>query len=73
MKTKTLIFIAATTLFAALGGIPAQTFAQNTQDQIITFDASPNGTTPAGINPSGEITGYYVDASFVTHGFLRKR
>lgn len=37
-----------------------------------TFD--PPGstfTTPVGINPAGAITGYYQDASFVTHGFLR--
>jgi hypothetical protein len=72
MKTKTLTLCAAMTLFVALG-ITAQTFAQKTQDQIITFDAGPNGTTPTGINPSGEISGWYYDASFVTHGFLRKR
>jgi hypothetical protein len=28
------------------------------------------GTNPGGMNPSGAITGYYVDASNVIHGFL---
>ena len=72
MRAKTLPSFAAMTLFVALG-ISAQALAQSTQDQIITFDAGPNGTTPTGINPTGEITGYYVDASFVTHGFVRDR
>jgi hypothetical protein len=29
------------------------------------------GTVPTAINPAGTITGYYVDASFVSHGFIR--
>jgi hypothetical protein len=70
MKTKTLTLFAAMTLFVALG-ITAQTFARKTQDQIITFDAGPNGTTPMSINPRGEITGWYYDASYVVHGFER--
>jgi len=42
-----------------------------------TFDApgagtGPNqGTLPLAIDPAGAITGYYVDASGVNHGFLR--
>jgi hypothetical protein len=73
MKTKTLTLCAAMTLFVALT-ISIQTFAQNTQDQFTTFDAAPNARTlPQSINPSGEITGYYADASnsSLTHGFVR--
>ncbi len=29
------------------------------------------GTFPVNINPTGEITGYYSDANFMEHGFLR--
>src|SRR6516164_874060 len=29
------------------------------------------GTFPLGINPAGTITGYYQDADFLGHGFLR--
>ena len=29
------------------------------------------GTIPAGINPSGAITGFWGDANGATHGFLR--
>jgi|SRR5215471_11457790 len=44
-----------------------------------TFDAPGADTTPGsfhgtaagGINPSGAIAGYYLDASGVNHGFLR--
>src|SRR6202047_3343948 len=31
----------------------------------------PSEFTPAGINPGGAITGFYVDASSVQHGFVR--
>src|SRR5437588_1652137 len=31
----------------------------------------PSEFTPAGINPAGTITGFYVDASSVQHGFVR--
>src|SRR5438876_2688441 len=31
----------------------------------------PSEFTPAGINPGGTITGFYVDASSVRHGFVR--
>jgi hypothetical protein len=38
-----------------------------------TFDApgAVNGTFPFAINPAGAITGFYYDANFVSHGFLR--
>jgi hypothetical protein len=40
---------------------------------FITFDVpgAVNGTYPAGFNPAGVITGYYNDAKFLGHGFLR--
>ena len=46
---------------------------------IITFDApgagtgSGLGTFPLSINSTGAITGYYTDANFLDHGFLRAR
>lgn len=70
MKLKTLALFSAMALFAALG-IRAQTPAPTTSGQIITFDVGPKGTYPFGINPSGEITGAFLDASSVLHGFLR--
>ena len=51
--------------------------------RMITFDVTPTppdpppgteagqGTIPQAINPAGAITGYYFDASNVSHGFLR--
>jgi hypothetical protein len=54
--------------------------ADGTFTQIDAPDAGtgpfPQGTfpsefTPAGINPAGAITGFYVDASSVQHGFVR--
>ena len=44
---------------------------------IITFDAPGSGTGPGqgtiplSNNPADAITGYYIDASNATHGFLR--
>lgn len=40
---------------------------------FVTFDvpAAVNGTLPFGINPAGAVTGYFYDANFVGHGFLR--
>jgi hypothetical protein len=32
---------------------------------------APGGSKALGINPEGEITGYYLDVNFVAHGFLR--
>jgi hypothetical protein len=29
------------------------------------------GTFPSDVNPAGAITGYYIDADGVYHGFLR--
>jgi hypothetical protein len=58
--------IAVTALLVGLFSIG---YAQN----ITTFDV-PGSTSTGGaaINPAGQITGSYLDANFVTHGFLRK-
>src|ERR1700688_1230781 len=42
---------------------------------IITFDApgAVNGTEALAMNPAGSITGFYFDANFVPHGFLRAK
>jgi len=72
--------MSAITLLAALA-IPPRLAAQDNWDgrhaKLILFDA-PNegtgagqGTFPFDINPAGAITGYYIDASSVYHGFLR--
>ena len=71
MKPSIFTLFAAMTLFAALG-IMAQTLKSNTENQIITFDAGPLENHATSINPSGEITGWYADASRAhAHGFLR--
>lgn len=47
------------------------------QGTFTTFDAPGagtglnQGTFPVAINPAGAVTGYYYDANFVIHGFLR--
>src|SRR5436309_1273939 len=46
---------------------------------ITTFDApgagtqQSQGTTPTAINPGGAITGYFFDANWTGHAFLRSR
>ena len=53
-------------------GCGAHGFVRDRDGKIITFD--PPGSTytmPTSINDAGAITGWYVDASSVTHGFLR--
>lgn len=49
-------------------------FLRQTNSTISTFDV-PNATLthPTGINSSGQITGYYQDAQFVLHGFVRSQ
>jgi hypothetical protein len=55
---------------AALG-ITGQAFAQKSKNQIMKIDATASATTyPVSINASGEIAGWYQDATGV-HGFLR--
>jgi hypothetical protein len=54
-------------------------FVRDRSGAITTFDApgadiKPGdfaGTLALSINPTGEVTGFYIDASFFTHGFLR--
>jgi hypothetical protein len=78
MKSSKWMYVA---LFAALA-ISVQLAAQdnpNHQSTFTTFDApgagtgSSQGTYPFAINPEGAITGLYVDASNMYHGFLRDR
>jgi hypothetical protein len=47
-------------------------FVRDRDGKLTTFD--PPGSTstqPTSINDAGAITGFYADASGVTHGFLR--
>jgi len=52
-------------------------FVRALDGTITTFDVPGaetgpfQGTIPLANNPAGAITGYYIDASNVTHGFLR--
>jgi hypothetical protein len=54
-------------LQCAIADVPARV------DSIVTFDVpgAINGTHPSSFNPAGAITGYYNDANFLGHGFLR--
>jgi len=79
MKSRILMWTVASCLFAALA-IPAGLTAQDNPDHkptITTFEVPGGGTgfrqgtLPTAINPKGTITGYYIDASGVAHGFLR--
>ncbi len=70
MKLRIIAFFAATTLFAALG-ITVQTFAQRSENQIITFDINSFFTAARGINSAGEITGVYAKFFSTSDGFLR--
>jgi hypothetical protein len=71
MKFGTLTFLTTAILLGVLP-IPARS-------GIITFDApgaipvagSFDGTFPSAINNGGTITGIYVDAKTLYHGFLR--
>lgn len=51
-------------------------FVRSQRGEITTFDVpgagsgSGQGTIPGSIDPAGGITGFYVDASNVSHGFL---
>ena len=67
MKSRTLILISAITLCLALS-----VSASAKQPTIITFDPPGSVATFAyAISPAGAITGFYIDASGVQHGFLR--
>src|SRR6266446_1512913 len=64
--------IMLTGLFVSAAFVTSAALAQ-TQSPNITFDApgASQGTQPRGINSAGTITGYYTDANFKRHGFLR--
>jgi hypothetical protein len=53
-------------------------FLRQRNGTFITFDVPDagsgdgQGTIPEAINPSGEITGFYLDAAYNTHSFLRE-
>ena len=48
-------------------------FKRFSNGTFITFDPPGSiGTSPVAINPAGATTGYYYDASFIAHGFLRE-
>jgi hypothetical protein len=53
-------------------------FLRQRNGTFITFDVPDagsgdgQGTIPEAINPSGEITGFYLDATYNTHSFLRE-
>jgi hypothetical protein len=59
--------------------IPVRLAAQSSSSEVATFDApgagtaagSGFGTFPTSINDGGTITGRYIDANNVNHGFLR--
>jgi hypothetical protein len=55
----------------ATGQTPAKG-APGVGGRFVTFDPpGSTSTSPSGITPEGTITGYYIDASGVQHGFLR--
>jgi hypothetical protein len=70
MKSRSLMLLAAITLFAALA-------AQGSTNKIITFDITGGGpgayqgTISNGIDSSGAVTGWYIDGNNANHGFLR--
>jgi hypothetical protein len=64
---------------ADLSSCTVHGFVREANGKYVTFDApgaSPDGidgggTYPQGINNLGEVSGYYGDANFVYHGFVR--
>jgi hypothetical protein len=71
-KTSTQVWKAISVILLVCG---LQLYGQ----QITTFDVPGagtgfgQGTFPTAINPAGVITGYYLDAGSIPHGFLRAR
>jgi hypothetical protein len=78
MKFGTLTFLTAVILVGVLP-IPVRLAAQNASSKIVSFEApgagaiagSGSGTFSNNINDGGTITGRYIDANNVNHGFLR--
>jgi hypothetical protein len=53
-----------------LSGVSIGTLTVPLRAQLYSFDPTGSvNTEPISINPSGAITGFYEDASNVTHGF----
>ena len=53
-------------------GIQNRGYVRFPHGMIVTFDPPDSTNTyPQSINSAGSITGYYRDASFVSHGFIR--
>jgi len=69
MEATTLMRVAETTFVAVLT-IAVQPSAQSQTYTTIDPPGS-EGTTLSSINPAGAITGFFLDANFVPHGFLR--
>ncbi len=79
MRPRALALFVVMTLFATLG-ITVQTPAQtkhrpnhHVRRARCWHYGSGQGTVPTSINPAGTITGYYVDASYMYHGFVRDK
>jgi len=78
MKLWTLTLL-TTAISLGVLPMPVRLAAQNASSEIITFDApgaisvagSFDGTFPSSINNGGTITGIYIDANTLYHGFLR--
>jgi hypothetical protein len=69
MKSRTMLLTAARVLVTLLA-IAAQPSAWG--QTFTTFDPpGSQGTSPASINPAGQIVGTYFDSNFATHGFVR--
>lgn len=71
-------FLTAVILFCVLPGL-VRLAAQNASSKIIAFDAPgaitvadlPDGTFPSSVNKEGTITGIYIGANTLYHGFVR--
>jgi hypothetical protein len=74
MATRTALLPVFAVSLATLGFVLSAN-ANERKTAITTFDApgAVNGTSPTSINPRGSITGFYFDANFVPHGFLRAK
>ena len=78
MKFGTMSFLTTLILTGVLT-IPVRLAAQSSSSEVITFDApgagtaagSGFGTLATSINDGGTLTGRYIDANNVNHGFLR--
>lgn len=79
MRSRTLLVKVLEMLFAALCTVFLSPLLGAQDSRMVTFDApgadtrpgDNNGTFPSGINAWGVVTGFYIDASNVLHGFVR--